>query len=80
MCGRGVHQAHDSGAFIQKHASVITIYLSFTHPFTNCFNSLKEQTETPLIVYFCAIHLLTVYNFIHYYLILPDIYLLEGKN
>ena len=28
------------GAFIQKHASIITIYLSLTHRYTKYFNSL----------------------------------------
>ena len=31
------------GAFIQKHASIITIYLSLTHPYTKYFNSLTRQ-------------------------------------
>ena len=31
------------GAFIQKHASIITVYLSLTHPYKKYFNSLTEQ-------------------------------------
>ena len=74
MCvGGGVHKAHEVGRlFKNMHLSPQYTSRSFIR-FTKYFNSLKEQTETPLILYFCAIHLLKVYNFIHYYLILLDI-------